>query len=34
MVQNKQLDEEMLYLKEIQINEGPRMKRLWARGQG
>jgi len=34
LFQNKQLDEEMLYIKEVQINEGPRMKRLWARARG
>ncbi len=32
--QNKKLDEELLYLKEIQINEGPRLKRVWARSHG
>ena len=32
--QNKNLDEDMLYIKEVQINEGPRMKRLWARARG
>ncbi len=32
--QNRMLDEEMLYIKELQINEGPRMKRVWARGRG
>ncbi len=32
--QNRMLDEEMLYVKELQINEGPRMKRVWARGRG
>ena len=32
--QNKKLDEEMLYIKEIEINEGPRMKRVWFRGRG
>ena len=31
---NKGLDEDMLYIKELQINEGPRMKRMWARGRG
>ena len=31
---NKNLDEDMLYIKELQVNEGPRMKRLWARGRG
>lgn len=34
LVQNKMLDEEMLFVKELQINEGPRMKRVWARGRG
>jgi large subunit ribosomal protein L22 len=34
LVQNKQLDEEMLYVRDLQINEGPRMKRVWARGRG
>jgi large subunit ribosomal protein L22 len=32
--QNKQLDEEMLYIKDLQINEGPRYKRLWPRARG
>ncbi|MCQ2603969.1 MAG: 50S ribosomal protein L22 [Spirochaetia bacterium] len=32
--QNKKLDEEMLYVKEIQVNEGPRLKRVWARAKG
>ena len=31
---NKKLDEEMLYVKELQVNEGPRMKRVWARARG
>lgn len=31
---NKQLDEDMLYIKEIRIDEGPRLKRLWCRGRG
>lgn len=31
---NKQLDEDMLYVKEIRIDEGPRLKRLWCRGRG
>ena len=31
---NKSLDEDMLYIKDLQINEGPRMKRMWARGRG
>lgn len=32
--QNKQLDEEMLYISELQINEGPRLRRLWPRARG
>ncbi|MDR1788290.1 MAG: 50S ribosomal protein L22 [Treponema sp.] len=32
--QNKRLAEDMLYVKEIRIDEGPRMKRLWCRGRG
>jgi large subunit ribosomal protein L22 len=32
--QNKQLAEDMLYIKEIQINEGPRLKRVWFRARG
>ena len=31
---NKKLDEEMLYVKELQVNEGPRLKRVWARARG
>jgi large subunit ribosomal protein L22 len=31
---NKQLDEDMLYVKEIYIDEGPRLKRVWFRGRG
>jgi large subunit ribosomal protein L22 len=31
---NKQLDEDMLYVKEILIDEGPRLKRVWFRGRG
>lgn len=34
LFQNKKLDEEMLYIKELQINDGPRLKRLWARARG
>jgi len=34
LVQNKKLDEEMLFLKEIRIDEGPRLKRVWARSHG
>uniref|UniRef100_A0A7C3E7H1 Large ribosomal subunit protein uL22 n=1 Tax=Gracilinema caldarium TaxID=215591 RepID=A0A7C3E7H1_9SPIR len=32
--QNKQLDEDMLYVKEIRIDEGPRLKRVWFRARG
>jgi len=31
---NKKLDEDMLYVKEIFIDEGPRLKRVWFRGRG
>lgn len=31
---NKKLDEDMLFVKEIRIDEGPRLKRLWCRGRG
>ena len=31
---HKKLDEDMLYIKEIRIDEGPRLKRLWCRGRG
>ena len=34
LVQNNDLDEEMLYIKELQINEGPRLRRLWPRARG
>jgi len=32
--QDKQLVEDMLYIKSILIDEGPRMKRIWYRGRG
>ncbi len=32
--QNGQLDEESLFVSEIQITEGPRLKRVWPRSQG
>ena len=32
--QNKQLDEDMLVIKEIRIDEGPRLKRVWFRARG
>jgi large subunit ribosomal protein L22 len=31
---NKQLEEDMLYVKEILVDEGPRMKRVWFRARG
>jgi large subunit ribosomal protein L22 len=31
---NKRLEEDMLYVKEVLIDEGPRMKRVWFRGRG
>ncbi|MDR0877660.1 MAG: 50S ribosomal protein L22, partial [Treponema sp.] len=31
---NKQLDEDMLYVKDVLIDEGPRMKRVWFRARG
>ena len=31
---NRQLAEDMLYIKEISIDEGPRMKRVWFRARG
>jgi large subunit ribosomal protein L22 len=31
---NKKLDEGMLFVKEIRIDEGPRLKRVWFRGRG
>ena len=31
---NKQLDEDMLYVREILIDDGPRLKRVWFRGRG
>ena len=31
---NKKLDEDMLYVKEIRIDEGPRLRRIWFRGRG
>ena len=34
LVLNKQLDEDMLYVREIMVDEGPRMKRVWFRGRG
>lgn len=34
LVQNNDLDEEMLYIKELRVDEGPRMRRLWPRARG
>ena len=31
---NKQLDEDMLYVREVFIDEGPRLKRIWYRARG
>jgi large subunit ribosomal protein L22 len=31
---NKNLDEGMLYVKELQVNEGMRLKRVWPRARG
>jgi large subunit ribosomal protein L22 len=31
---NDKLDEDMIYIKELQVNEGPRMKRMWIRARG
>ena len=31
---DKQLEEDMLFIKEIMVDEGPRMKRIWFRGRG
>ena len=34
LVQNKNLDEEMLYVAELLVDDGPRMKRVWPRSHG
>jgi large subunit ribosomal protein L22 len=34
LYQNKNLAEDMLYIRELLVNEGPRMKRMWLRGRG
>jgi len=31
---NKQLDEEMLFVKELMVDEGPSQKRIWPRSRG
>jgi large subunit ribosomal protein L22 len=32
--QNKKLDEDMLYVKELWIDDGPKMRRVWFRARG
>jgi large subunit ribosomal protein L22 len=34
LYQNKELDEDMLYVRELLINEGPRLRRIWYRARG
>jgi large subunit ribosomal protein L22 len=34
LVQNKDLDEDMLYVKELRVDEGPRLRRVWFRARG
>lgn len=34
LYQNKKLDEGMLYIRELQVNDGARMKRVWPRARG
>ncbi|MDR2792957.1 MAG: 50S ribosomal protein L22 [Treponema sp.] len=34
LFQNKKLEEDMLYVKEVFIDEGPRLKRVWFRARG
>jgi large subunit ribosomal protein L22 len=34
LADNKKLDEDMLYVREIYIDEGPRLRRIWFRGRG
>ena len=31
---NDELDEEVLYVRELQVLEGPRLRRIWMRGRG
>lgn len=31
---NKKLDEDMLFVEDILVDEGPRIKRIWRRGKG
>jgi large subunit ribosomal protein L22 len=32
--QNKKLDEDSLFVAELRVNDGPRLKRVWARSHG
>jgi len=34
LAKNKNLDEQMLYVRELMIDVGPTMKRMWTRGRG
>ena len=34
LVQNKDLDEDMLYVRELRVDEGPRLRRIWHRARG
>lgn len=34
LVQNKNLEEDMLYVKELRVDEGPRLRRVWFRARG
>ncbi len=34
LVQNKNLDEDMLFIKELLVDDGPRMRRVWPRSRG
>jgi large subunit ribosomal protein L22 len=34
LFQNKKLEEDMLYVKEVMIDDGPRLKRVWFRARG
>jgi len=34
LAKNKKLDEGMLFVSEIRVDEGPRMKRIWFRSRG
>lgn len=31
---NKNLDEDMLFVRDIHVDDGPRLKRIWCRGRG